>query len=167
MQPGVAITPSPDWQRLEVTVPRDPDRVILELMAPVGWTAETFAGLDSLPGEISNGSIRIGFDLGGGYSCLDGPGEHLWVSGGFAELKFWEEEISGRNFYLYRPVDGSRDDRGRIGRTGACIPHLPIVDDPNYQARMGIGIAARAESEDEQELVLAVIRTIRALEDLR
>lgn len=167
--PEPQITPGPDWQRIAAHSRNDPGREIFSVLAPPGWEFVYHGGLDSFVGTFTNGAISIDFDYGSASGMPVSPEYHLRDPESFPELLFWAEAIDGKPFLMFKPVSDEPHERAYTGVSTARIPGLPdlVMPDGSYSSSLfdcGGSFLAHTADRDEQELVLAILRTLQAEE---
>lgn len=163
--PTASAGPDIGWIKLDATSAATLDDVMFSLLAPKGWSHHPVAGFDSIPGEFIGQDASIAYDYGQyGVVCSGDPFQHVRTDNKWPELEFWEERINKTTFIFHRPVDNDRDDDGRPGTTGACAANLresELYGPTNSNGpKQGLQIWSHVETREQQELVLAIIRTI-------
>jgi hypothetical protein len=165
--PEPQVTPGADWERIAAHGRDDPDHTVFSVLAPPGWEFVYYGGLDSFVGGFTNGAISIDFDYGSLFGQFVSPDNHLHDPGYFPEHRFWIETIDGKPFLMFRPASDEPQEQVFTGISTARIPGLPdlMIPDGPASSRIfecGGSFGARTADRDEQELVLAILRTLRA-----
>lgn len=163
--PESEVTPGPNWERIEAQWPSDSDPRF-SVLAPPGTTVSPEIGFDSLLGTFAIGELEIFFDYGSLSSSPINPDGFIRYEGE-AEHQLWVEVIDGKIFSMYRPLNDDPALESYTGISVARIPGLPdlVIPDGPYSSTLfacGGSFFARNISHDDQELVLAVLRTIHA-----
>ncbi len=144
--PAAQITPGDDWVRTRAPIePRS-----FTLLLPPGWHIEKRQGIDSSVGVIEGSGISISYDFGASGGA---PIDHLSRVREHREdppLLTWEETLGNTRFQIARPI--------------SPIPHEHglVAFHPNFLPRSGPGVTfyAIGLDGDQQELVLAILRTV-------
>ncbi len=162
--PEPEVTPGPDWQRVEARWTGDgPPR--FSVLAPPGTTFEPSIGYDSLIGTFTVGNMEIFFDFGNASSGPLNPDGYIRYDDE-AEHDVWVEVIDGKAFTMFRPASV---ETNRSSHTGITVPRLPglpdLVVEPSgsYSSSIlscGGSFWTSSIDRDEQELALAILRTI-------
>jgi hypothetical protein len=168
--PAPQVTPGPDWVRIVAYPKTDPDYEVFSVLAPPGWEFVPAMGLDSFVGGFTNGEISINFDYG---SLSSGPvsyGHHLRDPDYVPAHRFWIETIEGKPFIMFKPVSDEPHERAYTGISVDRIPGVPdlVMPDGSFSSSIfdcGGSFWARTADRDDQELVLAILRTLRAEEN--
>lgn len=137
----------------------DPDAYLggaFSLRLPPGWTAIERRGIDFIVGEIAGDGIKLAY-LNPSHGSPDNPPST--DSPTAPRHLAWEEVHDGVMLSMFRPVPPDLD---QLGKTGVMF--RPFVDGPlvgPYASLLKMTIAAEGLSEDQQELVLAIFRTLK------
>lgn len=127
------------------------------LRLPPGWTTTERRGIDSTIGAISGDGIQLIYN--NPMSLFDAR-DQAAVSGEAPEHVFWEELVDGLLLSLVRPVSPEPDD---LGTTGVMI--RPFIDgDDASAASMRLSVLATGLSGEQQEMALAILRTIQVVD---
>lgn len=166
-RPGSEIEPGRDWTRVLATWSDSQQDGPFSVLAPPGWEFIPGAGLDSLVGTFTNGTVSIDFDYGSASSNPIQYQYHLTDPDYFPEHEYWIEVIDGKPFTMYRPVDSGFPERAFTGIRVDRIPGLPDlkIEGPTYSSTIydcGGSFLSDTGDHAERELVLAILRTIRA-----
>lgn len=146
-----AVTPGPDWTRVDARTGLA-STANFSLVLPPGWMVEERIGIDTLTGSIRGNGIEIYYDFGD----LAGTPEAAQTG-----IFHWQEEADGELIHLFRPTD-EPNHPGYLFGTGAYFPILPGSGADTR--RFPLYIAAAGLDESQQEIVLAIVRTIRDAE---
>lgn len=164
--PEPQVTPGPDWQRVEAQWRGDRE-ARFSLLAPPGTTFDPSLGYDSFTGTFTIGEIEIALEYGANWSpSVASPDSHLRFEDE-VEHQYWVEVIDGKSFAMYRPANEDPPGRAYTGISVARLPGLPdlVTPDGSYStsdvACGGVFFASNID-RNQQEVVLAVLRTIRA-----
>ncbi len=164
--PNSEVTPGLDWERVDAQWPGE-GRARFSVLAPPGTNFESNIGYDSLIGKFTIGKLEIAFEYGGNASpSVTNFGAHI-RNKDEAEHQYWVEVIDGKPFAMYRPANENPVGRAYTGISVARIPGLPdlVSEDGSYSTsdvECGGSFFAIDIDRDQQELVLAILRTIRA-----
>ncbi|NQW16572.1 MAG: hypothetical protein HQ478_03705 [Chloroflexi bacterium] len=126
----------------------------ITMRVPDHWNVLPRRGIDTLVGDIDGDGIAIYYDFGNAASAPLGPGTRQIIAGTVPDHFFWEEQIAGESFWLIRPAS-TKSDPDAI--TGMWSDRLPgSADNLSILSMVAFGLSA-----DQQELALAVFRTVR------
>lgn len=162
--PTPRVRPGHEWQQVNASwvgesLPR------FSVLAPPGTSFTPRIGLDSPIGTIKVSEIEILFELGinsGTPVIADG---HIRYTDE-AEQQLWVEVIHDKPFMFFRPTDANPSGDAVTGISVARFPGLPELNiKEGYTTNMlscGGSFFTHSVDRDEQELVLAILRTIRA-----
>lgn len=161
--PSPEITPAPDWVRVGAQWDSHSEP-IFSILAPPGTVFAGEHGIDSLPGSFTVGDLQIDFDfgpLGAQPTIQDG---HLRYPDN-AEQQYWLEMVRGEPFMMYRPAEEQPTGTAYTGISTSRIPGPADITMPGGSpgsSMPGCGGAfwARDIERDEQELFLAILRTL-------
>jgi hypothetical protein len=143
--PEITWTPGEDWQREAARL----DAPTFTLMLPASWNIAEQRGIDSLVGKFGGDGMTIFYDFGFLMGTPSGS-ESDPNSERYVPHQIWEESVGELSFELSRPLDP-----GASGSTGAFIQHtLP------GEERRGVSIYGLALTPEQQEIALAIFRTI-------
>ncbi|MCH7593306.1 MAG: hypothetical protein IIB27_02230 [Chloroflexi bacterium] len=127
------------------------------LLLPPGWTTTERQGVDGVIGAISGDGIELfyynpmGLSAGGPSSGgPDQPPQHV----------AWEEQVDGLVISLVRPASPIPD---QLAKTGVTI--WPFIDGGGshpYGESFQMSVSVRGLDGDQQETLLAILRTINA-----
>lgn len=126
------------------------------LLLPPGWTTTEAWSIDSAIGTISGDGIELSYDYLGG--VID-PHDPRAIADGLPGHNVWDEEVDGVLFSFIRPDSQEPDPRGT---TGASIT-IPAFRDDGSSGAVRLPISGAGLDADQQELALAVLRTIRGV----
>lgn len=144
-EPGVV--PGEDWQR----APARSDFHSFTIKMPPGWETIDLIGIDTLVGRISGDGISLLYDFGGFAGVQYEPRSRVREHRDEVAHMVWEERLGSKTLWFVKPVSPDPGPRGVTGvfasfDTGRGIAHLSV--------------SANGLSGDQQEKVLAVLRTI-------
>jgi hypothetical protein len=157
----VAVTPRADWI-MQVIEPPEARNPIFTVMTPPDWEFIEQHGIDALPGEFKTPDFSVRFE----YGNLGTSGLSPYGLGANPEEYtphfFWEEIVGGVYTQFHRPTGNNQNKRSIVG---AFFPLIPGAD---YSRELGtnrgdkgLGVWATGLTTEQQETLLAVIRTIR------
>ena len=148
--PDIGMTPGPDWQR----VPARSDFPSFTIMIPPGWQTTDLQGIDTLVGRISGDGIVLQYDFGGYAGVPYEPHSQMREHRHDPPHVIWEERVGNKLFWLVRPVSPEQNPSAVTG----VFAFLPVGATDRPRATMSV--AAYGLDGDQQELVLAMLRTI-------
>lgn len=148
--PQPAVTPAPDWTRVSAR----PNDTSFSLMLPPGWTTEEERGIDSRIGSISGDGIKIEYDFG-----LNSYFPYSFTSkirsSDYIPHLLWEEDIDGVKFWLVKPESQEPHEEGSTGI------YVQFTDErQGWHGPVLLGTISRNLSGEQQELALAILRTV-------
>ena len=166
--PSLPDTPTPDavaadnWVRKVAGADGDFIEAYLggsfSLRLPPGWTTVERNGVDGVIGEIAGDGIQLTYYNPMGLSSGGAPSP----SGGSHQSPphvAWEERVDDLVISLVRPMSPDPD---RLAATGATF--WPFVDGGGpgpYSNSIQMSVIGRGLDGDQQETVLAILRTIQ------
>jgi hypothetical protein len=144
--PPIDTTMSKDWKRIKARQ----DRSSFSIKLPPKWDAIEERGIDSMVGRFTGDGIVIYYD----YGSYGGPGYEPYYSarkGEYNSHRIWEVE-QGELIFNFARSNGTSDNE-----SAGVLVHLA----PEHIRDAGtVGIYASGLTQDQQDIVLAIFRSI-------
>jgi hypothetical protein len=169
--PEPLATPGPDWQRVNAHGFHDPSYQPLSILAPPGWRYEPGQGIDTFGGTFTDGETEIRVMYGPFAGTPIEPADEASGPASSPQHEIWEEVIDGKQVMFFRPEPGHAGQLAFTGIHASRIPGLPDITPSSSRVMSsqvfacGGSFFSSATGPEQQELVLAILRTLRAEEN--
>ena len=147
------------------------------MKTPPGWEFEQMQGIDTVIGALTNGAVRLQYDFGGFAGLPFSPVRALRNSGAHMSNVFslsanvdqtvpahliWEEPLGADKFWFVCPESSEPHPNAVTGmyvRFSASLPEVCGIW--SQEGPPGLSMHASGLNGEQQEIVLAMFRTIR------